>query len=233
MNRYKLIIAVLAIAIVILGVPRLLLVPYLEREFESELAASLQASEARVEVQTPWGWELLWGRIPRLDLTASDAVIDGLKIAQVHLRGEQLRLDPRLLWQEKEAVLLDAADLRGEIIVQEQALNEFLWEKADPDKLLHIEISPQGVDLVGVLNFWNIEWKITVRGELKVHNGTSLRYVMKDLGVQETRIPNLLLEVLSENYELVMDFGAFPYPVEIKDVHLEEQKLRVILGGVQ
>jgi hypothetical protein len=56
---------------------------------------------------------------------------------------------------------------------------------------------------------------------------------MKDLGVQETRIPNLLLEVLSENYELVMDFGAFPYPVEIKDVHLEEQKLRVILGGVQ
>ena len=60
MNRYKLIIAVLAIAIVILGVPRLLLVPYLEREFESELAASLQASEARVEVQTPWGWELLW-----------------------------------------------------------------------------------------------------------------------------------------------------------------------------
>ena len=43
MNRYKLIIAVLAIAIVILGVPRLLLVPYLEREFESELAASLQA----------------------------------------------------------------------------------------------------------------------------------------------------------------------------------------------
>ncbi|NLL42429.1 MAG: DUF2993 domain-containing protein [Firmicutes bacterium] len=231
-KRYKLPIAVIAIVLVAIGVPRIFLVPYLERQLQAEFAQVLQADEVRVDVQAPWGWELLLGHVPGFDFAASDAVIDGLQISRVKLFGEQIRFDPRLFWQEQDLVLTDVSAIGGEGTVTEAALNAFLWERVDPDRLLQIEISPEGVDLVGTLSLWNIEWTVTVRGELEVLNGTSLRYVLKDIGVQETRIPNLLLEVLSENYELVVDFGVFPYPVEIKDVHLQEQQIKVILGGL-
>ena len=232
MKRYRLVLAGVAIILVIFAIPRVLLIPRLSHELAKQLGQSLKTSDVQVSIRAPLGWELLFGRLPGLNLIARDAVIDGLPISRVEFHGEQIGFDPRSLWKEQEVVYTEASNLRGEIAITEDALNELWWEEVDPDRFLTLQVSPQGVDLGGIMNFWNMEWTITVRGDLQVHHGTALRYVLKNFEVQETRIPSILLEVLSENYEFIIDFGVFPYPVEIKDVLPQEQQILVTFGGL-
>ncbi len=158
--------------------------------------------------------------------------MDGLHISRMEFHGEQIRFDPRSLWREQEVVYTEASNVRGELLITEDALNELLWEEVDPDRFLRLQVSSEGVDLGGTISVWNMEWTITLRGDLEVHHGTALRYVLKNFEVQETRIPAILLEVLSENYEFIIDFEMFPYPVEIKDVLPQERQILVTFGGL-
>lgn len=232
MKRYRLILAVVVILLIIIGIPRLLLLPQLARTLERELGSSLHSPDVEVKVQAPWGWEVLFGRLPRLEFVAHNAVIDGLQIARLELKGEQVQFDSRSLWQEQELVYTTAEKVHAEVVVTEDALNELLWMEVDPERLLQLQISPQSVDLGGTLSFLNMDWTLKVQGALEVYHGTALRYVLKNFAVQETRIPPILLEVLSDNYEFVINLGVFPYPVEITGVFLEDQQILVTFGGL-
>ncbi|HKM43657.1 MAG TPA: DUF2993 domain-containing protein [Limnochordia bacterium] len=232
MKRYRLAIAVIAILLVIFGLPRFFLLPRITSQLQREIEGSLQAREVQVQVKAPWGWELFFGRLPGLEFTAWDAVIDDLQVSKVELHGEQIRFDPRLLWQEQELVYTDAENVQGEIVVTESALNELLWEAVDPDRFLSLKVVPEGINLEGTINIWNMEWTVTVTGDLQVHDGTALRYVLKDLALLDTRFPAVLLDVLSDHYEFVIDFGVFPYPVELEDVFLAEQQILITFGGL-
>ena len=179
MKRYRLALAGIAIILVILAIPRVLLVPRLAHELESEIGESLNASDVHVSIRAPLGWELLFGRVNGVDLTARDAVMDGLHISRMEFHGEQIRFDPRSLWREQEVVYTEASNVRGELLITEDALNELLWEEVDPDRFLRLQVSSEGVDLGGTISVWNMEWTITLRGDLEVHHGTALRYVLK------------------------------------------------------
>ena len=218
--------------LVIIGLPRILLIPHLADQLQQEIEESLQSTDVKVDVGAPWGWELLFGRLPSLDLIARNAIIDGLHIARVELHGKEIRFDPRLLWQEQELVYAEVTNVQGEIVVTEDALNELLWDVVDPDRFLSLQVSPRGVDLAGTISFWNMEWTVTVTGDLEVHHGTALRYALRDVALHDASVPSILLEVLSDNYEFIMDFGVFPYPVEIKEVFLEEQQILIEFGGL-
>jgi hypothetical protein len=122
--------------------------------------------------------------------------------------------------------------LWGEMILTEEDLNAYFWQEVDQDRLLRLRVAPGEIGLGGQISLWNMEWTITLLGDLEVHQGSSLRFVLKNLEVQETRIPSVLLEVLSEHYDFVVDFGVFPYPVELREVHLQEEQILVTFGGL-
>lgn len=233
MKRRGLIIVAVAILIAIIGIPRLLVIPYLVRGLENELGSSLNSQDVEVNVQAPWGWEVFSGNVPGLEVAARDAIIDGLQIARVELKAQRVLFDTRSLWQGPELIYTLAGDVHGEILVTEDALNELLWREVDPERLLRLQVSPEGIGLKGTLNFLNMDWTLEVQGDLEVQDGRALRYVLKNFAVQETRIPSILLEVLSENYEFVIDLGVFPYPVEIQGVFPEDGQILVTFGGIQ
>ncbi|HHT89473.1 MAG TPA: DUF2993 domain-containing protein [Firmicutes bacterium] len=224
--------AVLVMILLLLSMPRLVLVPLVVQELEDEVGQFLQAQQVQVQLEAPWGWELVFGRLPRLDIVANDARMDALRVFQVTIHGEQIRFDPRSLWQDKELVYTEASSLWGEMILTEEDLNAYFWQEVDQDRLLRLRVAPGEIGLGGQISFWNMEWTITLLGDLEVHQGSSLRFVLKNLEVQETRIPSVLLEVLSEHYDFVVDFGVFPYPVELREVHLQEEQILVTFGGL-
>jgi hypothetical protein len=224
--------AVLVMILLLLSMPRLVLVPLVVQELEDEVGQFLQAQQVQVQLEAPWGWELVFGRLPRLDIVANDARMDALRVFQVTIHGEQIRFDPRSLWQDKELVYTEASSLWGEMILTEEDLNAYFWQEVDQDRLLRLRVAPGEIGLGGQISLWNMEWTITLLGDLEVHQGSSLRFVLKNLEVQETRIPSVLLEVLSEHYDFVMDFGVFPYPVELREVHLQEEQILVTFGGL-
>ena len=224
--------AVLVMILLLLSMPRLVLVPLVVQELEDEVGQFLQAQQVQVQLEAPWGWDLVFGRLPRLDIVANDARMDALRVFQVTIHGEQIRFDPRSLWQDKELVYTEASSLWGEMILTEEDLNAYFWQEVDQDRLLRLRVAPGEIGLGGQISLWNMEWTITLLGDLEVHQGSSLRFVLKNLEVQETRIPSVLLEVLSEHYDFVMDFGVFPYPVELREVHLQEEQILVTFGGL-
>lgn len=231
MKRYRIPIAIIAVILVIFALPQVTLVPYIAKQLEREIQESLHAREVQVHLRALWGWGLLVGRLPSLEFTAHDAVIDGLEVSSVELRGEEVRFDPRALWQKQEFVYTEPLNVEGKLTVTENALNELLWEVVDPDRLLSLQVVPEGIDLAGTISFWNVGWKVTVRGDLEVHHGTALRYVLKNVALSDASLPPVLLDVLRENYEFIIDFGAFPYTVELRDVFLEERQILITFGG--
>ena len=70
--------AVLVMILLLLSMPRLVLVPLVVQELEDEVGQFLQAQQVQVQLEAPWGWELVFGRLPRLDIVANDARTQGV-----------------------------------------------------------------------------------------------------------------------------------------------------------
>ncbi len=231
-KRYWVRFFITALVLVIISFPRVFLVPRLVQGLEEGISQSLNSNDVNVSLRAPLGWELIFGRLPKLEIVARNAVMDGLSVYQVRVQGDQIRFDPRSLWQDQELFYTESSNLRGEILVTEDALNELFWEEVDPDRFLKLEVSPSGIGVLGQISFLNMNWSITLLGEVQVLHGTAIGFKLKDIAVQETKIPAFLLEVLSENYEFVIDFGVFPYPVELTEVRLLEKQIQVHFGGI-
>lgn len=227
-----LLVAILVIVLIFLSVPRLFFIPQLHEAIEADLREALHSEQVQVRLKSQWGWDLLFGRISSLAIVIEDATIDGLDVARVEIQGQDILFQPTTLWRERELVLTDTTDLWGEIVIAEDAVNDLFWREVDPERNLSIDVDPEGLGLRGSLAFWNTEWTITLRGDLQVRNGSALRFVVKNLEVEETRIPPVLLEILSESYDFGINFGSFPYPVEITDIHFLEHQIIVTFGGL-
>lgn len=233
MKRRWWILPILILLLVFLLIPRLVLIPSLSRELEEEFLQALQADEAELTIDAPWGWEVLLGQIPHLQLVMRGAELEGLELDWVELEGRGIRFEPWPLYRERELVLTDVSNLQGRIYITEQDLNKLFWEKVDPEQYLRLAVTPGGVVMSGVLPIWNLELNLSFTADLLVEGGSALRFVLKDVAVQDTRIPPLLLNVLSQTYDFIIDFGEFPYPLEITGIELLEQEIMVTVGGRQ
>lgn len=232
MRRRWLVISIIVLVFAFFSIPRLILIPRLSQEFKRDLQQSLHTEDVEVSIRAPLGWELVSGRIPGISITVKDGILEGLEVAWAEFHGTDLRFEADTLWRERELRFIDLSDLDGELFIAEAALNDLFWREVDPDRHLKVAVSPEGLGLQGTVALWNMEWAITLLGELEVVEGSALRFVIKNIEVQETRIPSVLLEVLSSNYNFLIELGGFPYPVEITGIHLLEQEIMVTVGGL-
>lgn len=233
MKRHWFLIPIIVLILIFFSIPRLILIPRLSQELQSDLQQSLYTEEVQVNIRAPWGWELVGGRIPDISITVKDGTLEGLDISWAEFHGTDLHFEANTLWRERELKFTDLSGLDGELFMSEAALNELFWREVDPDRHLKVLVSPEGLGLQGTVSLWNMEWAINLLGELEMIEGSALRFVIKNIEVHETRIPSVLLEVLSSNYNFLIDLGGFPYPVEITGIHLLEQEIMVTIGGLQ
>jgi hypothetical protein len=231
MKRIWTLVPVLAVIIVLLAIPRLVLLPKVVNGLESALADALHTEEVNLSITAPWGWELLLGRIPSLSFSARRAQVEGVEISRVEVQGEELLFEPWLLFRQGELSLTRVSELTGSLVITEDALNEFFWREVDPSRLLMLEVWPHGLAVAGTVNIWNMDVSVRILGDLVVHDGSTLRFVVKDLAVQDTRIPPLLLEILKESYVFAVELGEFPLPLELRAVEHLEHEIRISIGG--
>lgn len=233
MKRGWAFLALCLIILIILAVPRLFVVPRVARELEAELAAALGTDHIEITLHAPWGWELLLGRIPRLTLSAQDAVLEGMAAAQVEVQGEEILFQPWTLFQRGELVLTGYSGFAGSLVITENALNEVFWREVDPSRQLWLEVSPTGLAVRGKVGIWNTEVEISVVSDVLVKPPAELRFVVKEITLQEARIPPLLLEMVKDSYNFTVDLGEFPLPVEIQAVELLVHEIKIRVGGTQ
>lgn len=232
MKRLWIIVLLSLVFVGILSFPRLFLLSRVEEELQAELAAALGTEQLELALRAPWGWELVLGHIPGLSLAARNAVLEGVEAAAVHLKAEEILFQPWTLFSRGELVLSGISQLTGFLVITEQALNEVFWREVDPSRQLWLEVSPEGLALVGTVNIWNAEVSLRILSQVVVEGG-ALRFVVKDVAVQEARIPPLLLEAFGESYNFSLDVGELPLGVEMQGVELLDHEIKIRIGGQQ
>jgi len=208
-------------------------VPRVSRGLSEQLKAYFSAEQAEVVLTAPWGWEPLFGRIPELSVVLINAEADGLKIARAEFSGADIRFDADSLWRGKDFVYAAASQLSGTLTVTEQALNEIFWREVDPERNLRVEIERGNIILTGEVPFWTGRFDVQLRGVLEVWEQSGLRLVLQNLEVEGTRVPGILLEVLNQNYDLVIDLSILPEPAAISAVELLQGKMLIDIGVVR
>ncbi len=69
---------------------------------------------------------------------------------------------------------------------------------------------------------------------MEVWEQSGLRLVLQNLEVEGgTRVPGILLEVLNQNYDLVIDLSILPEPAAISAVELLQGKMLIDIGVVR
>mgnify|MGYP000889092895 FL=1 len=230
-KRWQVFVA-LGLLLVLALIPKLIILPKVTKQLRAELQNEFQTDQIEVNLQAPWGWELLFGRLPGVELTMENAVVENLTLSHVEIEGEKIRLTPQLLWENWEAAYEGAERLEGMVIVTEEDLNTLLWEELDPEQTLHFVILPTGVTLNGEVSLFNRELDFTLHGRLEILQESNVRFVPSNLEIQATRVPPFLLEVLNQNYDLVVDFNVFPYPVTISEILMEDGQMRIKIGVI-
>ena len=216
----------LIIVIITIGLTQILLPLALEGRVERALRQRLAAVEyLAVDIQSRPALMSLVGRFRRIRIEAKDFVIDDLPVGAFLVQGRQVKLDPRALYRNGEVLVENAADLRVTVLLTEDGINQYLWEKVDPEKRLHISLMAEGAALVGNINFFGHRIDINLRGVFQVREQTKIIFVPEALTVENLEVPQVILNALVEDKALLMDLVGLPVPLIIDEMRLEQGQL--------
>ncbi len=127
-----------------------------------------QVSHLEVQIEAS-DRQLLSGRIPRVSISASHAVYQGLQITQIELQAENIQLNVASILKGQPLQLLEIVPVVGKLIVEEQDLNNSL-----SSPLLLTAVNDLLVTLLAEysLNSKAITWrKITLDNQVLILHG--------------------------------------------------------------
>lgn len=229
----KTIVLLLLVLFLFIFIPKGVLTPIASRSVANHLLEQFNAADAEVHMDSGWGWNLLFGRLPKVELEIEHGFIEGLPVRFISLVGYDVEFDPWELFINQNFAYKKSGSMQLEVHVEESGLNDYFWREVDPARNLTVVIGEDVLSLQGVVSVWNIPWKVMLEGVLDIRNQTALRFVPRNLVVEETRVPPLLLEIINEHYGLVVDFDSLPFPIVITDVQMEEGAIVVRIGVVE
>ncbi|NMB39391.1 MAG: DUF2993 domain-containing protein [Firmicutes bacterium] len=230
--KSKHLIAVLIIIIIsVIGIPKFVF-PHLVSE---NLQAALEkkfGGDIFVEVNTKFGWELIAGIFSSIRIVGKDLIFDALTIAEIDLECSNLRINLKKLIQDQEFEYYSCERLLTKLILAESHLNQYYWAKIDPNKYFKINISKEGASLNGEFHFLDTNWNLDFVGEFNTEGQATVIFNPKELIILDTRVPKILLELISEHYVLAIDLSGLPLPVKIDQIELADEKIILLGSGV-
>ena len=232
MQKHRIAVLLLCLVFILLLIPKWILTPITSRTLAKHLGARFKTEEVSVHLDAGWGWNLFFGRLPKIELEIKDGVMEELPVQFVSLVGYDVEFEPWELFIHENFVYKTSGSLQLEAHVEEAGLNDYFWREVDPTRSLRVVIEDNALRLQGTVSVWNIPWNVMLEGVLQVWKKTALRFVPHNLVVEETRVPPLLLEIINEHYGLVVDFDDFPFPIVITDVRMREGVVVVRIGVV-
>lgn|GEM_PF-758662 len=185
---------------------------------------------ADVRVWAKYGWELAQGRFPAIEITGSRWMLDGLPIESFHLYGRNVRVDLISLLKHRQFVYISSADLQIRLSITEQALNQYFWGRIDPDQRFRIDLAQDKAVLHGVLELWQTKWNVSLVSEFSVRKPAAIVMTPVEFLIFDTRVPDILLELINNNYRFLINLDRLPFPVNLERIELFDEYL-VLYGS--
>lgn len=196
----------------------------LERALRQELAP---AGFVELEARSYPAFRLLAGRIDRLRAEGREFPVGGLRVEALVVEGQGVTYDGPSLYRRGEFRLRGADALRVTLVVNEQALNEFFWQQADPQHRFRLTFTDGQARLQGALNVLGRELSIRVSGRLTVKGADRVAFEPEQLSLEKLELPAFVLNMLAERWVIRLDFSSLPFPLELTDVRINGGRLYV------
>ncbi len=211
--------------------PQIILPSLVSSALEARLKEKL-GGDFCVEVASQSTWDLIKGKLNNIIITGHNLVFNNLPITQLEARCVNLKTDLKQLIKGK-GLSYESYDSLGFLLTLDEAdLNAYYWHQVDPNKNFNIELAQDGAALNGEINFWGVNWKLKFIGQIDVIDQTKIVFSPSELLVLDTRIPQVLLELINKHYRLSIDLDKMPVPVKIDQIKLGENKIIFIGSGV-
>lgn len=229
MRRKTIFVVLLISAMLIL--PRFVLPPILEY-YVADYLEQEYGGQVRVTISTWLGWELVIGRLRAITIKWEDVVVNDLRIASIWLSGYNVAVDVSALLKHQQLIYLGAERLDGIVTVNEVDLNRFFWQQLDPEQHWQIDLTTDYAVLSGTYSLWQMDWHLSLVGEFSIAKPAQILFIPKEFLVMETRVPALLLELVSEYYTLIIDLRSLPIPIQLDWIELTEQQIVLYGRGI-
>ena len=185
----------------------------------------LQAENLDVRIQSRPAAASFLGRFRRIFIHAQNFSTADLLVDEFTVAGEHVRLDPRKLYNGGEVSVQRARDLRVSVALSEAGINQYMWDKIDPERRLEVIINPDGAVLKGNINFFGHGIDVYLKGGFEIRNQSQLIFVPETLTMEQLEVPSVILNALVEDRALLVDLAALPVPLALDEVRLEEGRL--------
>ncbi|HEY8498544.1 MAG TPA: DUF2993 domain-containing protein [Limnochordales bacterium] len=189
--------------------------------------AVLEPASLQVSVASRPAFALLGGRIDRLTVAGR-----GLKAGEVvadrfRLEGEGIRLDLAASAREGRLVIASARRLDVQLVLSEQAINDYLQRNGQLASLLRVRLLPEGPRLVLEASVQQETVSLGLEGRLAVEPGNVVALLPDRLSIERDGTPALQLDVSGSPGVLRVPVGPLPVPVAIDRLETADGELWV------
>lgn len=159
---------------------------------------------------------LLLGQIDHIDMTAENAMIGQVRVKELVLKGENVRIDIRSLAQDGGVAVrtADKLELTGTIGVEN--LTDLLTRKVDKLKDAEVTITPDGVKVTGNVVIAGRKAEVSLEGIILGENG-SIYFHMTKLNIRNAIFGKAVISNFFGDI-LLTDLKVLPFKVELDDV---------------
>lgn len=223
--KYLLIALILIIAIFI-GLTEFMLPTYYEEQIEANFHRQVKMDYLDVEIASHPALLLLAGRVQSGSIHAGGIVTEGLRIEEVQSEYRNLVIKQA----NGTAKAVAGTNTHFQATFFEEDLNKYLRARVKELQNLNLAIEPDGVTLNVAVDLFNTEIKLRLNGNFTIANSRTIRFVLESLDVGKINLTNALLARVMQELEFDLEMKDFPLPLELKEIKLEEGRIRV-LGG--
>ncbi len=174
------------------------------------------AEKVDVNMSTSPAILLLLGQIDHIDMTAENAMIGQVRVKELVLKGENVRIDIQSFAQDGGAAVrtADKLELTGTIGVENLA--DLLTRKVDKLKDAEVTITPDGVKVTGNVMIAGRKADVSLEGIILGENG-SIYFHMTKLNIRNAIFGKAVISNFFGDI-LLTDLKVLPFKVELDDV---------------
>jgi len=220
----------LLVVVLIFGLvlPQVVLPVYIAGQLEGSLAAALGVKEnVNVRLSTWPALRLLWGRFDRLQINAHRFVIDGLQVETLTINGRHLRVNPRTFVAGEQIHVLEGDRLHIDMVLTEPDLNSYVQRQLGGDGIFTVRLLEDTIRLCGRTRIFDENVEVNLDGRFEVVGSNQLAFVPTALSVQDAQVPEVLLELLADEWIFTLKLDDLPVAVDIEDIRIEDGNLHI------
>ncbi|AZR72195.1 hypothetical protein BBF96_01555 [Anoxybacter fermentans] len=224
-----LIISGLILLLVLLAI-EILLPGYYEEKVEMVFRRQVDRVEfLEVNVSTHPALLLLTGRVQNGFIQARGVEFKGLRIESVESAYKDL-----IIANTPEGTKAVAGrNTFFQATFSEEDLNNYLKAIFTQFEDLNLELTPDLVSLDFKINLFGNVIELKLTGDFVVPDNHTVRFVPHSLEIGQYKITKLVLLKILKDIEFELEMKQYPLPLDLKEIRIEEGRLRVLGGSSQ